>query len=348
MLTPEFVMPPETVEPPILPATQQPSGEPDRADRDPTADRDDVVLERERPPWRQLLIVGLVGVLVGSAVLATLQTADRTAADARVQSLRSMAEAYLSAIADGDAALATAMVPVPGEVAPAGVLRSADRISGIEVRFVVVDEEAGSVEVRYQVGSVREQRTLTADRAEGEWRLTASLAEPVVVRSPDGSTGATVGGVELSPSRAVMLYPGRYTVDRISTSLLRSGGEPFEVDGDPESTSELSTSVEPTDAFRDAAVDVAETRVESCQQLPDCPVGRYTVPPPIPEAPQILGVDAAAGAIDLVVLLGLDAAAGGRRQELELRALVDEAGAVESWECGVVDRPHHALEPCGP
>lgn len=350
MLTPEFVMPPEATEPPSTRAAPPARGrQPATSDPavDPTVDRDDIVLTHERRPWRQLVIAALVGVLLGSSVPAVLQQADRTAAVERVDGLRSTAQRYLDAIAGGDAALATAIAPVEGDPAPAQALRAAEPITAVEVSSVVVDEQAGSVEVRYQVGSARERQTLSAERAAGAWRLTTSLAEPVVVHATDGSTGVLVGGVELPSSRAVMLYPGRYEVDRVSGPMLRTGGEGFEVDGDPASSTELHTSVEPSERLGDAAIAVAASRVESCEAQPACPIGQYTVVAIPPVAPEILRVDPD-GAIDLVVVLGLDAASGGRRQELQLRVITDGADAPLRWECGAIDEPHSDLEPCVP
>lgn len=348
MLAPEFVMPPEAAASPSPgpPSSRRRSVASDPA-ADPTADRDDVVLTHERLPWRQLVIVALVGVLLGSSVPAVLQQADRAAAVERVESLRSTAQRYLDAIAHGDAALATAIAPLEGDTAPARALRTADPISGAQVRSVLVDERAGIVEVAYQVGSARERQTIAADRADGAWRLTTSLAEPVVVHAPDGWTSLRVGGVELPASREVMLYPGRYQVDRVSGPMLRSGGERFEVDGDPESSTELHTSIEPSERLGAAATAVAASRVEACEALPECPIGQYTVVATHPVAPEILRIDPE-GAIDLVVLLGLDAASGGRRQELHLRVIPDAAGSTLSWECGEIDRPHRDLEPCTP
>lgn len=344
MLTPDFVMPAEQVEPPAPVAAPPPSSEPPEVE-DPRVERGDAVLVRERPVWRRLLVAALVGVLLGSAGLAAVQQADRTAADARLESLGATAQRYLDAIADGDAELATAIAPLDGEAAPAAVLEAAEPITGVEVAFVLEERGAGSVEVRYLVGSVRERRTLGAAQAAGGWRLTTSLAEPVVVHVPDGSAGARIGGVELPPSRAVLLYPGRYEIDEVMGGLLHSGGEGFEVDGDPESLTELYSTVQPSERLRNAAAAVAASRVESCRQLPACPIDRYTVTPTSPAAPEILRI-LPDGSIDLVLVVGLDAADGGRRQELQLRAVVDEAGTLVAWECGEVDRPHGDLRPC--
>lgn len=351
MRTPEFVMPPEPVEPvePPEPPAAPPRSSPTAAAEAsaPSVDRDDAVLVRERPVWQRLLVAALLGVLLGAAALAFAQQADRTAADARLESLGATAQRYLDAIAGRDAELATAIAPVDGEAASAAVLEAAEPITGVEVAFVLQERGAGSVEVRYQVGSVREQRTLGAAHGAGGWRLTTSLAEPVVVHVPDGSAGARVGGAELPPSRAVLLYPGRYQLDAVSTGLLRSGGERFEVDGDPESQVELHSSLEPSERLRNAATAVAATRVAACQQLPACPIDEYTVVAIPPAAPEILRIHAD-GSIDLAVVLGLDAADGGRRQELQLRAVVDEAGTLVAWQCGELDRPHGDLQPCGP
>ncbi len=299
-----------------------------------------------RAPWRQLVIACLLGVLIGAAPPAALQAADRTAAEARVDGLRSTALAYLSAIAAGDAQRATAMVPVSGHAAPDAVLRSADPITDAGVRLVMVDEAAGAVEVAYRIGSVQEQRTLSAAWTEGEWRLTTSLSEPVTISSDDASVDVRVGGVELPRFPPSMLYPGRYAVDETSTSLLRSGGEPFEVDGDPESRTELVSSVEPSAALRESVLAIADAQVEACQLLPDCPIGGHTAVAIPQEDPYLLSIDPSSGSLDVLVPLGLDATMNGRRQLLHVRAVVDGTGEVASWECGEIDDPASELAPC--
>ncbi len=141
--SPDFVMP-RTL--PGQRAAPVPTGVVRRRERTASAARDDDP-EPPRAPWRQLVIACLLGVVIGAAPPAALQAADRTAAEERVDGLRSTALAYLSAIAAGDAERATAMVPVSGHAAPDAVLRSADPIADAAVRLVMVDGAAGAVEV---------------------------------------------------------------------------------------------------------------------------------------------------------------------------------------------------------
>ena len=344
MPSPDFVMPPEAVAPPDVPVEPVPV---QPARDDPTAEPDHAVVAR-RMPWQQLVVAGLVGVLIGAGLPAGVQAAERAAADAQVQGLRSLAMDYLTAIADGDAERATAMVPVTGTggLPPDAVLGSAEPIDELEVQLVTIDGDRARVDVRFEIGSVGELRELAAERVDDEWRLTTSLAEQVVVHSFDGDTGVSFGGIPLPPNRTAVLYPGVYTSDVVETPLLRIGGDRFEIDGDPETPSDLFSSPTLTDAFRDAAVDVATARVAACLEQQGCPFDTDTAVPPRAEL-YIMGIDPADGAIDVMVPLGY-VGSMGQWQELPLRANVDEAGALVSWDCGQPGRPHHDLAACGP
>jgi hypothetical protein len=347
--SPDFVMPPEAVEPPAVPAAPPPQ-DATRAHgaspaHDPTAEPVEAAVAR-RMPWRQLIVAGLVGVLVGAAVPAGVQAAQDAAADAQVQGLRSTAMAYLTAIAEGEAGRATAMVPVAGHMPPDVLLGSAERIHELEVQLVTIDDDRARIDVRFEIGSIGELRELAAERVDGEWRITTSLAEEVVVHSFDGTTGLTVAGVILPPNRTVMLYPGTYRADVVETSLLRSGGERFEVDGDPDTPSDLFSRPTLTDGFRAAAVDVASARVAACLEQQGCPFDSDTAVPPTAEL-YIMGMDPVGGAIDVMVPLGY-VGSMGQWQELPLRANIDEAGALVSWDCGQPGRPHHDLAACSP
>jgi len=343
--SPDFVMPPEAVAPPAPPAEAAPPSHDAGRAHDPTAEADDQVVA-PRLPWRQLIVAGLVGVLIGAALPAGVQAAQDAAADAQVQGLRSTAMAYLTAIAEGDAEPATAIVPVAGHMPPSAVLASAERIDELEVQLVTIDGDRARIDVRFEIGAVGELRELAAERVDEEWRITTSLAEEVIVQSFDGTTGLTVAGVVLAPNRTVLLYPGVYRADVVETPLLRSGGERFEVDGDPDTPSDLFSNPTLTDEFRDAAVDVANARVAACLEQEGCPFEPGAEVPPRAEL-YIMGIDPAGGAIDLMVPLGY-VGSMGQWQELALRANVDEAGALVSWECGQRDTPYRDLSACVP
>lgn len=340
--TPEFVMPPQvaSVEPPV---TVEPTAEVARPTAHPHALALDERVDRPRLPWRQLTAAALVGVLVGAGVPSAFEAVDRASADAEVQGLRSLAADYLTAIAEGEAARATALVPVEGELPPDDVLRSADPMREAAVQVVSIDGDQARVDVRFRVGSETELRVLAAERGADGWRLTTSLAEEVWVHSFDGTTGVSLGGVPLAAQRRVLLYPGVYTSDVVETPLLRSGGDRFEVDGDPGSPTDLSADPMLKDEFRDAAVEVANARVRGCLAQQACPFEPTTAVPDRAEL-FVSGVDPVEGAIDLIVPLGL---VGTQWYDMRVRALVDESGALVSWECGRPDRPHHALEACG-
>ena len=95
---PEFEMPPE-VDPPPRPALCSPAtGVAEQpAAYEPTGEGR---VERPRPAWRHLLIACLIGVLAGAAVPAAVQGFERSAVAARVDSRRSLASDYLTAIAE--------------------------------------------------------------------------------------------------------------------------------------------------------------------------------------------------------------------------------------------------------
>lgn len=332
-------MPPEAVAPP--PTAGPPAASPSD-DRIPEPD----AVARARPAWRQIVVVGLLGMLVGSALPAALQATERVAADAQLETLRSSATAYLSALADGDARLATAMVPVHGDRSALDALRTAERLHDFAVRSVTVVDDTARIDVHYEVGSVHEERVLEAERVDASWRLTTSLAERVTVHSEAGAPSTRVGGVELRGDATVHLYPGRYRTDAGETPMLRHGGDAMHVDGDPATPAELHASTEPTDDFRRAALAVAERRIEACRQQPDCPFDADAVLSL--HGPSITAVDLPDGAIDVAVQIGAARGLTDQWHELHVRALADGAGGLASWECAPIGAPDAAMQPCGP
>jgi hypothetical protein len=353
--SPDFVMPPEAA--PAPSAVPEPArGRADATAPDPTAPGSTSPTDGavRRMPWRQMVVAGLIGALIGAAVPAGVLAVEQAAVDADAERLRSTAMTYLTAIAEGDAALATAMVALPGaaDIAPDAVLRAAAPIAAPEVRFVTIDGDAASVEVRFELGERQVTRTLQADRDDGSWRLGTSLAEPVNLYAGawqlgDTPSGVRVGGVVLPPGPGTWLYPGRYRIDITQTRQLRTGGDPFMVDGNRATPTEAFARTTPTEEFATAAVAVARARVGACQLLAECPIDAQTVADPV-DALSVSEVDPAGGTIDLLVPLGLGLGFGGTGEELRLRALVDDAGSVVGWECSEAGAPQGALEPCGP
>lgn len=340
MPSPDFAMPPEAVSPPptAAPARPEPA--------EPGVD-----LGRRRMSWRHLAIAAVVGLVVGGALPAGVRAVERATADADQRRLRETAMSYLTAIAGGDAATATAMVPPPGRaaIAPDAVLRAATPIASPEVRLVAIDGDAAIVEVQFELGAQHITRTLDAVRVDTQWRLGTTLAEPVALPPRSGAMagdGVEVGGVTLETGGEALLYPGRYRIDVRQTRLLRVGGDLFEVDGDPETPVMISASATATDALAAAAVTVARGRVGACELLAECPIDAQTVARPT-DAVAVTGVDPAGRSIDLAVPLGLGSGYGGSGETLHLRALIGPAGWLVGWECSDPDGGG-AFEPCGP
>lgn len=348
MPSPDFTMPPAAVSAPPPAALARP--DPDGVDVGPGVDPS-IDIGRRRWSWRHLAIAAAVGFLIGAGIPAGVSGVEHATADADERSLRATAMAYLDAIAAGDAATATAMVPPPGRgaIAPDAVLQAATPIASPEVWLVAIDGDTAIVEVGFELGAEHITRTLDAVRVDTQWQLGTTLAEPVAVPPPYGETagdGVDIGGVTLETGGGALLYPGRYRVDVQQTRLLRVGGDPFEVDGDPETPVMISASAAASDALAAAAVTVARDRVGACELLAECPIDAQTVARPT-DAIAVTRVDPAGRSIDLAVPLGLGSGYGGSGETLHLRALIGPAGWLVGWECSGPD-DGGAFEPCGP
>lgn len=296
--------------------------------------------------WRQLLAAGLVGALAGGAIPAGLQALDDSAASARVDSLRSLALEYLTAIATGRAGLATAMAPAdgPGRAAPDAVLQSAEPITDYSVLLVQVAGEAGAADVRYRVGGVEVFRSLDAELVEGEWRLRTTLAEVADVRFSDPIGRVQVAGVPLDSSTPLLLYPGSYTIDAYSGPFFLSGGDRFVVDGDLRTPTVPYVTAGVAPRIRDFATELALDTVADCQMRARCPVGFGLRLLPVGE-PFPVDFDAEAGTIDLSVpIMALDDA-DTQWFDVRLRAVLDEDGVPAEWRCGEPGETE-ALYPC--
>lgn len=341
--SPEFVMPPEPMHPAPAPAEAPAVDRPDPL----TEERDPQPSARAQRPWRQLAIAALVGVVVGAGIPASFEAADRAATDARAERLRDTAMAYLEAIAAGESDLATEMVPVEAEIPAEAVLRSADPIEEPEVRLVAIDGDAATVEVSYEIAGRSVTRPLEAEEVDGEWRVRTSIAEAVFPHVYVGMPDIVVAGVVLPQSGRLMLYPGRYESDRVTTPIITTGGQRFEVDGDPTTSTELFPTVDLAPGMSRVVRDVAVAHLLACGERAaaaacamdaDADVDRL-------EGPYVNSVDARTGAVDLWLQLPSRGSAG-QMYEMVVRGVVDESGALVSWECGGAGHVHHDLEPC--
>ncbi len=223
--------------------------------------------------WRHVIVAAVVGVLAGAALPGGIQVAERAAARGDQSDLRDVAMEHLTAIADGRASDATAVVAAraTGEQVPDAVLQSATRITQPQVRLVHIDGDAATVEAAYTLGQQEISRTLEAERIDGAWQLSRPLTEAVPFHHYGGSTGARIAGFELEVEHALHLYPGIYTFDaELEDPVLVSRSEPFTVDGDPTTPSEpfIELSLAPSVAERAEAVALAVG--ERCQATEDC------------------------------------------------------------------------------
>lgn len=303
---------------------------------------------RPRVAWRHVLAAALVGAVVGAGVPATVQAVDRAAAVAQVESLRALAYDYLTAIAERRADDASALVPVTEgprapALAPAAVLASARPIERQEVRLVHVDGDAAAIEVRYRAGGSDVFRTLDAERAEGHWRITTSLAETLNVYSMDDRSLLTIAGSSIESGR-VLLYPGVYVPESSAGPVLVSRAESFVIDGDPGTPTEAYSSSELAPPLAELATAQAVASVAECQRGGACPEAEGAVLDGV-DYVHVTFSDLEQGVVDLSVPLS-SASPAAPWLEVHVRLTVDPDGQPLSWLCG---RPGHYeadLAPC--
>ena len=288
---------------------------------------------RRRFSWRQLMVAGLVGVLVGVAIPAAVEASGRSGAAAQVAALRSVATEYLAAISTGRAGVATELSPVAsGRVAPDAVLQSADPITDPSVQLVQVAGTHGTADVRYRVGGFEVFRSLEAELVDGAWQLRTTLAEVADVTFTEPIGRVLVAGVPLDGGEPVLLYPGAYRVDAFSGPFFLSGGDEFVVDGDPRTPTVPYVTAGVVPVIRDFATELALDTVADCQMRSRCPVAHGLRLVPVGE-PYPVDVDAASGAIDLAVpIMALDGA-DTRWFDVRLRAVLGDDGAPSEWLC---------------
>lgn len=299
--------------------------------------------------WRQIVIASLVGAVLGAAVPAAFETAERSAATASVDGLRAVALDYLTAIAEGRAEVASEVVPLEGRgaVAPDAVLQAADRIDAYEVRLVSVDGDVGTAEVRYRVGGSDVYRTLQAERSGGSWRLMTSLAEVADLAYYDPITRVQIAGVPLGGDAPVLLYPGTYTIDIVSGPIFLTGGDVFVVDGDPLTPTVPYVTAGIVPQISDRATQLALVTIAACQAAPGCPVPPDARLEPAGEV-YPMGMGTTMGSIDLSVPVTATVDGAPEWFEVRVRVVFDESGAPDEWWCGEPGEYGAELQPCAP
>ncbi len=299
--------------------------------------------------WRQVVIACVLGAVLGAAVPAAFDAAERSASAARVDSLRTVALDYLTAIADGRAELASETVPLDGRgvAAPDAVLQAAGRIEAYEVRLVHVDGDVGTAEVRYRVGGSDVYRTLQAEREGVGWRLQTSLAEVVDLAYYEPITRVQIAGVPLGGGAPVLLYPGTYTVDIVSGPIFLSGGDVFVVDGDPHTPTVPYVTAGVVPQITDYATELALATVVACQAEPGCAVPADVRIEPTGTVFR-MGMGTSMESIDLSVPVAAAVEGGPEWVEVRVRVVLDEAGAPVEWLCGKPGESGTDLVACAP
>jgi hypothetical protein len=348
MAMPEFEMPPEADARPASAIDQASVAAPAH----PTERHRSVarpLRQRASFGWRQLLIAGLVGAVLGAAVPAAFEASERSATAASVDGLRSTALGYLTAIAEGRAERASEVVPLEGRgsVAPDAVLQAAERIEAFEVRLVHVDGDAGSAEVRYRVGGSDVYRTLQAEREGSGWRLMTSLAEVADIAYYDPVSRVEIAGVPIGGGAPVLLYPGTYTIDVVSGPIFLTGGDVFVVDGDPQTPTVPYITAGIVPQISDYATELALGAITACQAQPGCPVPADARLEPAGEV-YPMGSGSTMESIDLSVPVtaSVDRTAP-EWFEVRVRVVLDETGAPTQWLCGAPGDYGTDLVPCG-
>jgi hypothetical protein len=341
---PEFVMPPAAPTAHAGPTEPAPRGAAPTA-----AELDDAApLTAAREPRRfarTLLAVGAVGVVVGAVGQAAVLAVADARADARTAEVESVAMDYLTAIAEGRAADATAMVPpaLRGEVAPDAVLAGAAAIHDYGATVVgSVEGDAALVLVDYTVGGVDAERLLDVQATDGRWQIVTSLAEPPRVYQEHGTATAVLSGVELQPIQPMLLYPGAYRPDVIDSGLYRTVGSPFVVDGDPATPSDVWSGLEVDMETGVTARGLALATVEACQAAGTCGIPADAAVFALEDS-RLVALDAETGGITL----GETIAFGDRWVEVRIRAIRDAETGLTRWFCPGPERLELPSEPCG-
>ncbi len=324
------------------PVTVRPAHTSDPDARDEPAPRP---ARRRGIDWRHVLVAGVVGAIVGALVPGGIQLAERAAVGADEDRLGATAMRYLTAIVEGRAVDAEAMVSgsrAARSVSDA-VLQSAEPIARPAVRLVHIDGDEATVEVSYEVDGDEVVRPLTAERAAGAWQLTESLVEPVTVFGNGGAFVPLIAGEELSMAAPSQLHPGVYSFDVQDDPMVTAQGTAFVVDGDRATPTEAfyEATLDPEVIERAGAIAVAvaeRCRADgSCPEVPDGDIQHDANAFVTALAPTHLELRSA-------VMVGGPASMSWF--DLGIRIVRDDRGAVTEWLCTPLNEHSAPTEPC--
>lgn len=343
---PDFVMPPELV---LAPTGAAPRSALDALVPAPAATPEllpmaPAVRALSRAALRRVIAAALlVGAVAGIGISSFARSLEVSAAEADSAALAAAAGAYLTAIADGRAVDANALVPAYGraELLSDQVLGDAERVSQPEVLDPYVDGDRGWVSVRYLQGYVGVERTLEAVRDASDWRLTTSLAEAVEpawwIVDIIAISGETV-------REGALLYPGGYTTDAFDDGTVTLAPTPVWIDGDPatQTALEIEPGVRPAVATR--LGELAAAFLEACRSSGACDIGPGAL------TSRVHGVDVAffdgVGSVEAVVVVirhdppaTVDPVLVGVR----IGVLSDEGEP----QCGLLDGGRDSVPDCG-
>lgn len=300
--------------------------------------------QRRAPAWRHLLIAAVLGAVVGAAIPGGLQLAERASAGADRDSLRDVAMTYLTAIAEGRAADAGAMVPLPAVAReiPDAVLQAAERLTEPSVRLVHIDGDTATLEVEYLVGRSDRVRALGAERVDGQWQITTTLAERVTVNAYSGGPSPRIAGIEIPFGLPVHLYPGIYAFDDQEDPMLSSRSSSFPVDGDPATLTEAFVEVALVPEVEREAQEIAVRVAEQCRAEGSCEVAEGELQGA--GATYLMGITPTAFDLGVSVAVGGDL--NGQWFEVRMRVERDAEGAPGVWLCAPLDSMGSPTEPC--
>lgn len=309
---------------------------------------DDLGPRRAGRGGRQLLIAGVIGAIIGAAIPGGIQLAERAAADGDADSLRTVAMDYLTAIAEGRAADATAIVPLSSSatVASDAVLQSAERITEPEVRLVHIDGDAATVEVGFQVVRSDIAHDLDAERVDGEWRISTSLAEPLQLFEYGARFPLQIAGEDVRATGDLTntsLYPGRYEFDTGTNQVFSTSAPPITVDGDPRTPIDAYMQPELEPEIARYATDLGLRLALECQAAQSCA---------IPADVELRATDQAymrnivGDSVDIGVPVMLGSNSGGEWYDVSLRLILDETGAPSEWLCAEPASAQSPTDPC--
>ncbi len=278
------------------------------------------------------VLVGLA--VIGGATAAIVQAVERQAEAAATEALTAVAVDYLGAIADGRGDAATALVPVdgPAPLLTAAALAAAARLPAFGVEAVELDGDTATVVVDFRTGQRRVERQLDAVREGGSWRLTTTVAEPVLLDAAGLGALPRQLGAEVAGGEATPLYPGMYRVEAFDHGVANVEAATVVIDGDP-STAQFSNPARWSvpDGLVEQVRALALSHAVACQASGSCGLPSPALLGLGDQTTSSLAPDSAVD-FDVPVRVLQDGTSGPTQLEVGVRAAVGAAGGID-WLC---------------